>query len=86
MKHGILRATLKDRISAHVEHNVNPDPDPYLNKEEEKELVIFLKQIASMGYSKTRNQVMTTVETCVKCNKKNAEKFKNYSRVLEKFS
>ena len=54
MEHGVPRTTLKDRISGHVEHNVNPCPDPYLNKEEEKELGVFLKKSASMGYGKTR--------------------------------
>ena len=34
---------------------------PYLNKEEEKKLAIFLKS-ASIGYGKTRKQVMAIVE------------------------
>ena len=70
MEHGVPRTTLKDQISGCVEHNVNPGPDPYLNKEEEKELGVFLKKSASMGYDKTRKQVMAIAETYVKCDKK----------------
>ena len=70
MEHGVPRTTLKDRISGHVEHNVNPGPDLYLNKEEEKELGVFLKKSASMGYGKTRKQVMAIAETYVKSDKK----------------
>ena len=69
-----------------MEHNVNPGPDPYQNKEEEKELAVFLKMNASMGYSKTRKKVMAIgeiyVKSRLKCDKKKAEKFKNYSRVV----
>ena len=70
MECGVPQTTLKDRISGRVEHGVNSGPAPYLNKEEEKELAVFLKRSASMGYGKTRKQVMATVQAYVTNNKK----------------
>ena len=70
MECGVPRTTLKDRISGRVEHGVNPGPVAYLNKEEERELGVFLKKCASIGYGKTRKQVMAIVEAHVTNNKK----------------
>ena len=49
-------------FSGHVVHGINSGLVPYLNKEEEKELAIFLKKSASIWYGKTRKQVMAIVE------------------------
>ena len=54
MEHGIPQTTLKDRLSGRVDHGDNPGPAPYLNREEERELRVFLKKSASMGYGKSR--------------------------------
>ena len=70
MEHGIPRTTLKDRVSGRVGHGDNPGSDPYLSKEEERELAVFLKKSASMGYGKTRKQVMAIAETYIKNDKK----------------
>ena len=38
----IPRSTLHDHVSGRIEHGALPGPNPYLTKEEEKELVSFL--------------------------------------------
>ena len=53
---------LNDHISGHMEHGINSGPVTYLNKEEERELAVLLKKCASIGYGKTRKQVMAIVE------------------------
>ena len=63
MEHGVPWTTLKDHLSGHVARGDNPGPAPYLNKEEEKELGVFLKKSAAMGYGKSRKQVMAIAET-----------------------
>ena len=70
MECGVPRTTLKDHMSGRVEHGVNPGPLPYLNKEEEKELAVFLKKCASIGYGKMRKQVLAIVESYITNNKK----------------
>ena len=67
---GVPYTTLKDRISGCVEHGVNSGPVTYLNKEEERELAVFLKKCACIGYGKTRKQVMAIVEAYITNNKK----------------
>ena len=70
MEHGVPRTTLKDHLSGHVTHGDNPGPAPYLDKEEEKELGVFLKKSAVMGYGKLKKQVMAIAETYVKREKR----------------
>ena len=43
--HGVPKTTLKDRLSGHVTHGINPGPRPYLNKTEESELSQFVLQL-----------------------------------------
>ena len=62
-EHGIPRTTLQDRISGKVQHGTRPGPTPYLNKSEEGNLVEFLEVVSSVGYGKTRKQVMNIVES-----------------------
>ena len=59
--HGVPKTTLKDRLSGRVTHGINPGPRPYLNKTEESELSQFLKKCSSIGYGKTRKDVMSIV-------------------------
>ena len=59
--HGVPKTTLKDRLSGRVIHGINPGPRPYLNKTEELELSQFLKKCSSIGYGKTRKDVMSIV-------------------------
>ena len=58
LDYGVPRTTLKDRLSCRVEHGRKPDPAPYLNAVEEKELGDFLKSCASISYGKTQKDVM----------------------------
>ena len=58
LDHGVPHTTLKDRLSGRVKHGDKPGPKQYLNSEEETELATCLKICASVGYGKTRRDVM----------------------------
>jgi len=45
--HGIPTTVLKDRVSGRVTHGNKPGPKQCFDKEEEKELSVFLKQSAA---------------------------------------
>ena len=64
--HGVLVTTLKDRLSGKVKENSVPGPKRYMNDEGETELGSFLKSCASVGYGKTRKEVMRIAETHAK--------------------
>ena len=64
--HGIPATTLKDRLSGRVKENCHPGPSRYLTENEENELSTFVKDCASIGYGKTRQEVMRIVETHAK--------------------
>ena len=70
MENGVPRTTLKGRLSGCVDHGDNPGPVSYLNREEEGELGVFLKKSASMGYGKSRKQVMVIAEAYVQHEKR----------------
>lgn len=63
--YGVPWTTLKDRLSSRVEHGRKPGLAPYLTAGEEKELGEFLKSCASIGYAKTRKDVMHIVQSVV---------------------
>ena len=65
LDYGVPRTTLKDRLSGRVKDGVLPGPDPYLASDEEKELATFLVDCASVGFGKTRREVMEIVEQVV---------------------
>ena len=46
-----------------VVHGINPGPRPYLTPGEEKELGIYLKHCAKVGYGKTRRSVLALIQT-----------------------
>ena len=56
---------MKDRLSGRVKHGEKPGRKPYLNSEEEKELVTHLLKASSLGYGKTRRHVCSIVEQYV---------------------
>ena len=58
LDHGVPPTTLKDRLSGRVQHGVKSGPKQYLSCEEETKLATFLKSCASVGYGKTRRDVM----------------------------
>ena len=60
--HGIPPTTLKDRLSGRVQSST-PGPVRYLSNDEEKELGTFIKDCASIGYGKTRKEVISIVES-----------------------
>ena len=62
-ENGVPRSTLGDRVSGRVCHGAVSGPRRYLSEEEEEELVRFLLGCASMGYPKTRKEVLTLVQS-----------------------
>ena len=63
LDYGVPRTTLKHRLSGCVEHGWKPAPAPYLSTVEERELAEFLKSCSSIGYGKTRKDVMHIAES-----------------------
>ena len=51
-QHRVPRSTLKDRLNGRVVHGRNPGPEPYLNVEEEQELLGYLINASNVGYGK----------------------------------
>ena len=62
-EHGVSKTTLKDRINGKVEHGRKPGPQSYLTNFEERELGVFLKECAGIGYGKTRRDVMQIAQS-----------------------
>ena len=62
LQHGVPKTSLKNRLSGRVVHGTKPGPRPYLDKNEEKELSEFLQKCSSMGYGKTRKDVLKIAE------------------------
>ena len=60
--HGIPRSTLQDRVHGKVTHGAQPGPRPYLAPAEEKELAMFIVDVAKAGYGKTRKQIKAIAE------------------------
>ena len=60
--HGVPRTTLHDSISGRVIHGTKPGPRPYLAAAEEKELSLFLVDVAKAGYGKFQKEVKGLVE------------------------
>ena len=56
--HGVPKMTLFDRISSKVTHGTKPGPRAYLNCKEEKELGMYLKHCARVGYGRMRRDVL----------------------------
>ena len=84
LDYGVPCTTLKDRLSGRVEHGRKPGPAPYLNAVEEKELGEFLKSCASIGYGKTRKDVMHIAVSSYR--KRYSQKRQNKSRLVAPFS
>jgi len=60
--HGVPRTTLQDRVHGKVTHWARPGPRPYLAPAEEKELSMFIVEVAKAGYGKTRKQIKAIAE------------------------
>ena len=61
--HGVPKTTLKDRLSGRVTHGIHPGPRPYLDKTEEIDLSQFIKRCSSIGYGKTRKDILNIAES-----------------------
>ena len=61
LQHDVPPTTLKDRPSGNAQHGTKPDPLPYLNEAEEKELSLF---ITICGSAKTHKDVMRIAQLC----------------------
>ena len=59
--YGVPKSTLGDRISGRVLPGAKSGPTPYLNREEEEELVRFLCRSALVGHGRTRKEVLAIV-------------------------
>ena len=62
-RYGIPYTTLSDRVSGRVRFGSHSGPECYLNDSEEAELVRFLSNAASIGYARSKKEVITIVET-----------------------
>ena len=62
IEYGVPRSTLGDRVSGRVCHGIVSGPPRYLSEQEEEELVKFLLGCASVGYPKTRKEVLALVQ------------------------
>ena len=62
LKYGIPKSTLGDRVSGRVLPGCTSGPPKVLTDREEDELVQFLLDCASIGYGKTRKDVMNLVD------------------------
>ena len=73
--HGIPKTTLYDRISGKFVHGISR-PRPYLTPGEEKELGIYLKHCAKVGYGKTRRDVLALTQTAAELKEQKREEMK----------
>ena len=55
-QYGVAKSTLHDYVSGKIKHG-NRGPERYLSEEEEKMLVFFIEQSASIGYPKKPQEV-----------------------------
>ena len=63
--HGIPRSTLKDHVHGRVLPGAKPGAPTLLSSSEERDLVEFLCNCASIGYGKTRQDVMNIVSRMI---------------------
>ncbi|XP_065891048.1 uncharacterized protein [Dysidea avara] len=62
--YNIPKSTLYDRMTGRVTGN-KPGPLPFLSAEEEDEMVSFLEGCASMGYARSKKQVLALVQRVI---------------------
>ncbi len=60
--YGVPKSSLGDRVSGRVRPGSVSGPPKYLSSEEETELVTFLSRCASIGYAKSRKEVLALVQ------------------------
>ena len=62
LMYGVPKSTLGDRVSGRVLCGSTCGRGKYLTDEEEEELLTFIENCASVGYAKTRKQILALVE------------------------
>ena len=65
LQYGVPKSSLGDRISGRVKPGAVSGPQKYLSTEEENELVRHLSRCASIGYAKSRKEVLTLVQRII---------------------
>ena len=63
--YNVPKSTVGDRVSGRIQHGSVSGPPKYLTNEEEHELVRFLIRCASIGFPKTRCEVLSLVQNIV---------------------
>ena len=63
--YNIPKSTLSDRVSGRVAFGSHSGPTRYLTDEEETQLVHFLCRAASLGFAKTKKEVLAIVEEII---------------------
>ena len=63
LEHNVPRTTLQDRHLGRVKHGNKPGHRSNLSKHEEKDLVHFIEVVGSVGYGRTRSQVLNIAES-----------------------
>lgn len=61
-QYGVPKSSLGDRLSGHVLGGASCGPAPYLSVVEEEELVVFLTRCTTIGYGKSRKEVLALVQ------------------------
>ncbi len=61
-RYGIPYATLSDRVRGRVRFGAHSGPERYLDDHEEAELVTFVSGAASMGFARSKKELITVVE------------------------
>lgn len=64
--YGVPKSTLQDRISGRVPFGKKSGPTKFLTDEEETELVNFICGCATVGYAKSKQQILSLVSNVVK--------------------
>lgn len=63
--YGIPKSTLHDYLTGKVQFGARPGPTPYLSHGEEEELSSFLVQVATIGYPRSKREVLALVHQIV---------------------
>ena len=63
--YGVPRTTLQDRISGRVPFGTKSGPAKYLSDEEEEELYKFITGCASVGYARSKQEIISMVRNAV---------------------
>ena len=63
--YGVPKSTLSDRVSGRVAFGARSGPSTYLSDDEEFELVQFLTHCATVGYAKSKHDILAIVRNVV---------------------